>query len=71
MDKKEDASKRDNPRISMGWMNEWMNELMQLHSITVRMFLSLALKVNIGSELITLQMLQSALSLSNVYVNEY
>ena len=71
MDKKEDASKRDNPRISIGWMNEWMNELMQLHSIAVRMFLNFSLKVNIGPELITLQMLQSALSLSNVYVNEY
>ena len=71
MDKKEDASKRDNPRISMGWMNEWMNELMQLHSITVRMLLSLALKVNIGSEFLPLQILQSALSLSNVYVDEY
>ena len=47
-----------------------MNELMQLHSIAVRMFLNLSLKVNIGPELITLQMLQSALSLSNVCVNE-
>ena len=54
MDKKEDASKRDNPRISIGWMNEWMNELMQLHSIAVKMFLNLALKVNIGSELIAI-----------------